>query len=151
MTKSHLFIHQHNLLRRRLLLLGQILVFNLGHKPNIRVDNELLGPRTLQIIYKNNLINNRHITYIIIYKKIASKLCQKIIIHRINFINFYSIILMCYSHLRKKKTLLFTINPLLFILLKFSYIKIFFLMNYWAPNFKPQKNDDILTQKRDVI
>ena len=49
MTKSHLFIHQHNLLRRRLLLLGQILVFNLGHKPNIRVDNELLGPRTLQI------------------------------------------------------------------------------------------------------
>ena len=50
----------------------------------------------------------------------------------------------------KKKPLLFTINPSLLILLKFSYIN-FFLMNYWAPNFKSPKNDDILTQKRDVI
>ena len=52
--------------------------------------------------------------------------------------------------LKKKKPLLFTINPSLFILLKFFYILIF-LMNYWAPNFKSQKNNDILTQKRDVI
>ena len=49
--KTNLFIHQHSLFWRRLLLLGQILVLGLGHRSNIQVDNELLGPRALQTLF----------------------------------------------------------------------------------------------------
>ena len=48
MTKTNLSIHQHSLFWRRLLLLGQIFVLGLGHRPNKQVDNELLGPNALQ-------------------------------------------------------------------------------------------------------
>ena len=53
MTKSHIFIHQHSLLWRRLLLLRQILVLGLGHRPNIWVDNEFLSPSALQYQIKH--------------------------------------------------------------------------------------------------
>ena len=50
------FIYQCNLLWQRLLLLGQIFILGLGHRPNIWINNELLGPRTLQVPCERILI-----------------------------------------------------------------------------------------------
>ena len=52
MTKTNLFIHQHSLFWRRLLLFRQTLILGLGHRPNIQIDYELLGSRALQKQFK---------------------------------------------------------------------------------------------------
>ena len=52
------FIYRHNLLWRRLLLLRQILVLDLGHMPNIQINNELLGPRALHLSFILPIVQN---------------------------------------------------------------------------------------------
>ena len=60
MTKTNFFIYHHKLPWQCLLLLRQLHVLRLGPRPNIYIDNELLGPILLQYIYIYiELINNK--------------------------------------------------------------------------------------------